>query len=123
MRRLLLALLAVPWIASAASAATAISVADAQGLVGEGGSVVTTTAALSQVNVADVASSGETTSTLFKSISAAQSSTVTSGGMGPLSPPPAIPEPATWALILAGVGGVGALRRMARREHCLAPPA
>jgi hypothetical protein len=87
-----MALVALPFMAGAASAATplsdvqmdsvnagftALTSADAEGLVGESGIVVTTTAGLSQVNIAGVAFMGETASVLFKSIAAAQSSTVT----------------------------------------------
>jgi hypothetical protein len=123
-RRLVPALAALPLMTGAASAATAISSADAEGLVGEGGAVETTTASLSQVNVAGVATAGESASTLFKSLAVAQSSTVTTGGMTlqspPTSPPPPsppppppIPEPETWALMLIGVGALGAaLRRL-----------
>ena len=93
MKSLVIALAALPFMAGAASAATplsndqmdgvtagfsAISVADAEGLVGESGIVLTNTASLSQVNIAGFATMGETASVLFKSLSAAQSSTVTS---------------------------------------------
>lgn len=95
MKKLLIALAAVPFMASAAIAGqpqnlsdrqmdkvtagfTAISIADAEGMVGESGIVLTTTASLSQVMPIARATMGEATSTLFKSISAAQSSTVTS---------------------------------------------
>jgi len=57
---------------------TALSIADAEGLVGESGIVLTTTASLSQVSPLASATLGETSSTLYKSLSAAQSSTVTS---------------------------------------------
>ena len=52
--------------------------ADAEGLVGESGIVLTTTATLSEVAPFATAKLGEASSTLYKSVSAAQSSTVTS---------------------------------------------
>ncbi len=94
MKKLLMALAALPFMASVAAAGglplsdqqmdrvtagfAAISVADAEGLVGESGIVLTTTASLAQVLPIASASLGETSSTLFKSLAAAQSSTVTS---------------------------------------------
>ena len=57
---------------------TSIAIADALGRVGESGIVLTTTATLSEVANFATATLGESTSTLVKSISAAQSSTVTS---------------------------------------------
>jgi hypothetical protein len=93
MKKLLMGLAALPLLAGVAAAGepltnqqmdrvsagfSAISIADAEGLVGESGVVLTTTASLSQVLPLVTATSGESTSTLFKSISAAQSSTVTS---------------------------------------------
>ncbi len=57
---------------------TALSIADAQGLVGESGVVLTTTASASQVLPIATIKADEFTSTLFKSVAAAQSSTVTS---------------------------------------------
>jgi len=57
---------------------TALSIADAEGLVGESGIVLTTTASLSQVLPFATAHAGEISTTLFKSLAAAQSSTVTS---------------------------------------------
>ena len=122
-RRLAPALAALPLMTGVASAATAISSADAEGLVGEGGTVETTTASLSQVNIAAFGTAGETASPLFKSIAVAQSSTITSGGSTlatpPTSPPPPpIPEPETWALMLIGVGALGAALR---RPHTQAP--
>jgi len=95
MKTLIVALAALPFMAGAAMAGhpqplndrqmdkvtagfTAISIADAEGLVGESGIVLTTTASLSQVVPIARATMGETTSTLYKSIAAAQSSTVTS---------------------------------------------
>ena len=56
----------------------AISIADAEGLVGESGIVLTTTATLAQVFPYATATSGETKSSLYKSLAAAQSATVTS---------------------------------------------
>jgi hypothetical protein len=52
--------------------------AEAEGIVGESGIVVTTTATLGQVFNVATATMGEATSRLWKSISGAQSSTVTS---------------------------------------------
>lgn len=57
---------------------SAISIADAQGLVGESGIVATTAATASQVEPIATLRADELTSTLFKSVAAAQSSTVTS---------------------------------------------
>jgi len=57
---------------------TATSIADAQGLVGESGVVLATTATVSQVLPIATLHADEFTSTLFKSVAAAQSSTVTS---------------------------------------------
>jgi|SRR5579864_6185545 len=93
MRKLLTVLATLPFMAGVAVAGqplsdqqmdrvtagfSAISVADAEGLVGESGVVLTTTASLSQVLPFASAKLGETSSTLYKSLSAAQSSTVTS---------------------------------------------
>lgn len=95
MQKLLMAMAAVPFLAVAAHAGqpqplndrqmdkvtagfTAISIADAEGMVGESGIVLTTTASLSQVLPIARATMGEATSTLYKSVAAAQSSTVTS---------------------------------------------
>jgi hypothetical protein len=93
MNKLLLAIAALPLMAGAANAAqplndkqmdrvtagfTAISVADAEGLVGSLGTVLTTTASLSQVSPLATGTRGEITSTIFKSLAAAASSTVTS---------------------------------------------
>jgi hypothetical protein len=52
--------------------------ADAEGHVGESGVVITATATLGQVFNVNSATTGEFTSRLWKSISAAQSATVTS---------------------------------------------
>lgn len=95
MKTFYMALAALPLLAGAAAAGqpqqlsdrqmdkvtagfTALSIADAEGLVGESGIVLTTTASLSQVLPIARATMGEVTSTLFKSVAAAQSSTVTS---------------------------------------------
>ena len=93
MKELLFGIAALPLLAGAAFAAepltsqqmdrttagfSAMSIADAEGLVGESGVVLTTTASLSQVTPYATARLGETSSTLYKSLSAAQSSTVTS---------------------------------------------
>lgn len=104
MNKLLIALAALPLTAGVAAAGqplplndrqmdgvtagfTALSIADAEGLVGARGTLLTTTASLSQVfpyatatptvTVGGVPAVSEATSTLFKSISAAQSSSVT----------------------------------------------
>lgn len=92
MKGLVIALMALPFMAGAAGAAQplsddqmdsvnggfiSISIADAEGLVGESGIVLTNTATLSQVNPAAIATLGETSSILYKSVSASQSSTVT----------------------------------------------
>jgi hypothetical protein len=93
MNKVLMGLAALPFLAGTAVAGqpltnqqmdrvtagfTATSIADAEGLVGESGIVLTTTATLSEVAPFSTATLGEASSTLFKSISAAQSSTVTS---------------------------------------------
>jgi hypothetical protein len=93
MKKVLMGLAALPLLASAAWAGqaltdqqmdrvtagfTALSTADAQGLVGESGVVLTTTATLAEVLQDAKATLGETSSILYKSLSAAQSSTVTS---------------------------------------------
>jgi hypothetical protein len=93
MKKVLMGLAALPFLAGVAAAGqpltdrqmdrvtagfTATSIADAEGLVGESGIVLTTTASLSQVLPFATAKMGETSSTLFKSLAAAQSSTVTS---------------------------------------------
>ena len=57
---------------------TAVSVADAEGLVGKGALLLTTTGSLSQVTPYATATVGEVTVNAIKSLSAAQSSTVTS---------------------------------------------
>lgn len=101
MKKLLMALAALPFMAGAAAAGqplsdqqmdkvtagfTALSIADAEGLVGALGNVLTTTASLSLVIPYATATRGEISSTIYKSLAAAQSSTVTS-----TSPPVAIP--------------------------------
>jgi hypothetical protein len=105
MKKVLMGLAALPFLAGVAVAGepltakqmdrvtagfSAISIADAEGLVGESGIVLATTATLSQVLPFATAkcSSCETGTTLFKSIAAAQSSTVTST----ITPAP-IPSP------------------------------
>ena len=94
MKSLVIALLALPLMAGAGAAGAAqtlddeqmdgvnggfisISIADAEGLVGESGIVLTNTATVSQVNPAAIGTLGETSSILYKSLSASQSSTVT----------------------------------------------
>jgi tartrate dehydratase beta subunit/fumarate hydratase class I family protein len=57
---------------------SAVSIADAQGLVGRGGIMLTTTGSLSQVTPLMSASVGEISVTAMKSISSAQSSSVSS---------------------------------------------
>jgi hypothetical protein len=57
---------------------SALSIADAQGVVGESGALLVTTASASQVVPIATLRLDEFTSTLFKAVSAAQSSTVTS---------------------------------------------
>jgi hypothetical protein len=92
MKSFVVALMALPLMAGAASAAqplndsqmdgvnagfTSISIADAEGLVGESGIVLTATGTVSQVTPIAFATYGETTTFLFKSLAASQSSTVT----------------------------------------------
>lgn len=95
MKKLFLGLAALPLMAGVAAAGepltnkqmdrvtagfTALSIADAEGLVGESGIILTTTASLSQVMPFATAKCGscEVSSTIFKSLSAAASSSVTS---------------------------------------------
>ena len=93
MNKLLLAIAAFPLMAGAANAAqplndkqmdrvtagfTSIATADAEGLVGALGTVLASTATLSLVIPFATATRGETSSTLWKSLSAAASSTITS---------------------------------------------
>jgi hypothetical protein len=92
MKKVLMGLAALPFLAGAAAAGqqltdqqldrvtagfTATSIADAEGIVGESGILLTTAATLSQVSPLATATLGETSSTLFKSLAAAQSSSVT----------------------------------------------
>jgi hypothetical protein len=93
MKKVLMGLAALPFLAGVAAAGqqltdqqldrvtagfTATSIADAEGRVGESGVLLTTAATLSQVSPLATATLGETSSTLFKSLAAAQSSSVTS---------------------------------------------
>jgi hypothetical protein len=93
MKKVLMGMAALPFLAGAAAAGqpltnqqmdrvtagfSSVAIADAEGLVGESGIVLTTTATLSEVAPFEHATLGEASSTLIKSISAAQSSTVTS---------------------------------------------
>jgi hypothetical protein len=93
MKKVLMGLTALPFLAGVAAAGqqltdqqldrvtagfTATSIADAEGIVGESGILLTTAATLSQVSPLATATLGETSSTLFKSLAAAQSSSVTS---------------------------------------------
>jgi hypothetical protein len=92
MKKVLMGLAALPFLAGVAAAGqpltdqqldrvtagfTATSIADAQGVVGESGVLLTTVATLSQVSPLATAKLGETSSTLYKSLAAAQSSSVT----------------------------------------------
>jgi pectate lyase len=109
MKKVLMGLAALPFLAGAATAGqpltdqqldrvtagfTATSISDAQGVVGESGIVLTTVATLSEVAPFATAKLGETSSTLFKSVAAAQASSVTStfspapipGLSGPVGP-------------------------------------
>jgi len=109
MKKVLMGLTALPFLAGVAAAGqqltdqqldrvtagfTAISIGDAQGVVGESGILLTTTATLAEVAPLATATLGETSSTLFKSLAASQSSSVTSsitvapvpGLSGPLGP-------------------------------------
>lgn len=109
MKKVLMGLAVLPFLAGVAGAGqpltsaqmdrvtagfSAISIADAEGLVGESGIVLATTATLSQVMPFATAkcASCETSSTLFKSIAAAQSSTVTST-ITPIAIPGVNPAP------------------------------
>jgi hypothetical protein len=93
MNKVLMGLAALPFLAGAAADGQPLNnqqmdqvtagflsaaEADAEGLVGESGIVLTTTATLSEVAPFASAKLGEATSTLFKSVAAAQSSTITS---------------------------------------------
>lgn len=98
MKKLLLALTAMPFMAGVAAAAQPLNdqqmdrvtagffstaIADAEGIVGRAGTLLTTTATLSQVLPYASATpvvggvTSEFTATLFKSIAASQSSSVT----------------------------------------------
>jgi hypothetical protein len=69
---------------------TAVSIADAEGLVGTGAPLLTTTGSLSLVTPYATARAGEVTVNAIKSLSTAQSSTVTSA----ISPIPlGLPSP------------------------------
>jgi hypothetical protein len=93
MKKVLMGLAALPFLAGVAAAGqpltdqqldrvtagfTATSIADAEGVVGESGVLLVTTATLSQVSPLATARLGETSSTLYKSLAAAASSSVTS---------------------------------------------
>lgn len=93
MKRLLMGLAALPFAAGVAVAAqpltnqqmdrvtagfSANAVADALGVVGESGIVLSTTATLAQVAPIASAHVGEITATAYQSVSASGSSTVTS---------------------------------------------
>lgn len=93
MKKLLIGLAVLPFLAGVAAAGQplsdqqmdgvtagfdAIAHAEAEGLVGESGIVFTSTATLAQVVHIATANMGETSSRLWKSISGAQSSTLTS---------------------------------------------
>jgi hypothetical protein len=93
MRKLFMGLAILPFLTVGASASEllsnqqmdgvtagfdAISIADAEGLVGGNSSVLTTTATLAQVNPFAKVSVGETSFTIYKSLAASTSSTVTS---------------------------------------------
>lgn len=109
MKKALMGLAALPFLADVAFAGqpltdqqldrvtagfTALSVGDAQGVVGESGILLTTTATLAEVAPLATATLGETSSTIFKSLAASASSSVTStitplpvpGLSGPLGP-------------------------------------
>jgi len=93
MKKALISLAVLPFLAGVAAAGQSMTdqqmdrvtagffaqgLAEAEGLVGASGIVITTTATLGQVFNVSTATMGEATSRLWKSISAAQSSTVTS---------------------------------------------
>ena len=92
MKKVLMGLAALPFLAGVAVAGqpltdrqmdrvtagfTATSIADAEGVVGESGVLLTTTATLAEVAPFATATAGELTSTLFKSVAAAQSASAT----------------------------------------------
>jgi hypothetical protein len=93
MKTLLIGLAALPFVASVAVAGQPLTdqqmdrvtagfssqaIADALGRVGASGILLTTTATLSQVEQVATARLGETSSTLYKSISGAQASSISS---------------------------------------------
>jgi hypothetical protein len=109
MKKVLMGLTALPFLTGVAVAGqpltnqqldrvtagfTATSISDAQGVVGESGVLLATTATLAEVAPFATAKAGELTTTLFKSLAAAQASSVTStitpapipGLSGPLGP-------------------------------------
>jgi hypothetical protein len=109
MKKALMGLAALPFLAGVAAAGQpltdqqldrvtagfhATSIADAQGLVGESGVIFTAAATLSEVAPFATTRAGEISSTLFKSLAAAQSASVTStitpipipGLSGPVGP-------------------------------------
>jgi hypothetical protein len=65
-----------PQLDSVAGGFAAVSIADAEGLVGESGILYNAAASLSQVSPYASATFGETTLSLMKSVAAAQSSSV-----------------------------------------------
>ena len=105
MKKVLMGLAALPFLAGVAVAGqpltdqqldrvtagfTALSIADAEGVVGESGILLTTAATLSQVSPLATRTVGETTTTLIKSLAAAASSSATTSitpapvpGLGP----------------------------------------
>ncbi len=93
MKRLLLGLVVLPFVASGALAGQpltdqqmdrvtagfdAFAQAGAEGLVGESGLLTTTTATLAQITPFQTVTYGELSLTVYKSVAAAQSSSVTS---------------------------------------------
>jgi hypothetical protein len=93
MKKVLMGLAILPFLAGIAAAGQpltdrqldrvsagfdAMALAEAEGLVGLGGQVITTTATLSQVQRIGVGTLGEVSSNLYKAISAASASTITS---------------------------------------------
>lgn len=109
MKKALMGLAALPFLAGVAFAGqpltdqqldrvtagfTALSIGDAQGVVGESGVLLTTTATLAEVAPLASRTFGEASSTIFKSLAASASSSFTStitpvpvpGLSGPLGP-------------------------------------
>jgi hypothetical protein len=109
MKKVLMGLAALPFLAGVAAAGqpltdqqldrvtagfTSTSIADAQGVVGESGIIFTAAATLSEVQPFARATLGETSSTLWKSLAAAQSASAAStynpapipGLSGPIGP-------------------------------------